>query len=133
MKPINLRRRFEVFRRDDFRCQYCGRRAPEVAIEVEHMRPISLGGTDDMWNLASACQQCNAGKSNIPLTIDQIRCIDGHVPNLIAQLVAVANRPGVLERLFEISCGGKLFGQWAVDLEALLDDVDVESLQEIDA
>src|SRR5438045_6265774 len=35
--PASLR--FEVFRRDDFTCQYCGRRAPEVILHADHVRP----------------------------------------------------------------------------------------------
>lgn len=54
--------RFEVFRRDDFRCRYCGRRSPEVVLHVDHRVPWSLGGATSLENLVTACRDCNLGK-----------------------------------------------------------------------
>jgi hypothetical protein len=34
-----------------------------VQLEIEHVVPVSQGGTDDQWNLVAACQPCNAGKA----------------------------------------------------------------------
>ena len=36
-KPIGKKMRFEVFKRDKFTCQYCGRKAPDVILEVDHI------------------------------------------------------------------------------------------------
>jgi 5-methylcytosine-specific restriction endonuclease McrA len=47
---ISKKIRFEVFKRDSFICQYCGRSAPNVTLEVDHIEPISKGGTDDILN-----------------------------------------------------------------------------------
>lgn len=55
--------RFEVLKRDSFKCQYCGAAAPDVLLEVDHIKPVAGGGTDDIWNLVTACKPCNAGKS----------------------------------------------------------------------
>jgi hypothetical protein len=68
-RGVDLKCRFEVLKRDDFTCQYCGRRAPAVAIEVDHVVPRSMGGTDDLTNLVAACFECNSGKSNRPLRV----------------------------------------------------------------
>jgi hypothetical protein len=54
--------RFEVFRRDGFTCQYCGRRAPKVVLHVDHVTPVVAGGTNDLVNLTTACSICNIGK-----------------------------------------------------------------------
>jgi 5-methylcytosine-specific restriction endonuclease McrA len=54
--------RFEVFRRDSFTCQYCGRRAPNVILHVDHIIPVVAGGTNDLANLRTACSVCNQGK-----------------------------------------------------------------------
>ena len=54
--------RFEIFARDGFTCQYCGRRPPEVVLEVDHIHPQSKGGTDDVINLTTSCYDCNRGK-----------------------------------------------------------------------
>lgn len=62
-RPISKSTRFQVFTRDRFTCQYCSRAAPEVVLHVDHYIPVSAGGPDDFWNLLTACQDCNAGKS----------------------------------------------------------------------
>lgn len=61
-KPIPKTVRFEVFKRDKFTCQYCGAKAPEVVLHLDHIHPHSKGGSDDILNLLSACQDCNGGK-----------------------------------------------------------------------
>lgn len=62
--------RFQVFRRDRFTCQYCGRQSPEVTLEVDHVMPVVLGGSDDQSNLVTACRDCNGSKSD---KIDAVR------------------------------------------------------------
>ena len=56
--------RFEVFRRDNFTCTYCGRKAPEVKLQIDHYVPWSKGGSNDPANLRTACRECNIGKSD---------------------------------------------------------------------
>jgi len=60
--PIGPKIRFEVFKRDRFTCQYCGSSSPEVILHIEHVKPVSKGGHDDMLNLVTACSRCNLGK-----------------------------------------------------------------------
>lgn len=63
-KTLSKKLRFEVFKRDSFTCQYCGRKAPDVLLQADHIHPVSEGGTDDLLNLITSCVDCNAGKSN---------------------------------------------------------------------
>lgn len=63
-KSLSKKTRFEVFKRDSFKCQYCGASAPEVVLVVDHIEPISKGGLDEMVNYITACQPCNAGKGD---------------------------------------------------------------------
>lgn len=65
---VSVRARFEVFKRDGFTCRYCGRKSPEVVLEVDHIIPVAEGGSDDEMNLATSCWDCNRGKSAVPLT-----------------------------------------------------------------
>lgn len=67
-KPISTRTRFEVFKRDGFRCLYCGRTPPSVLLHVDHIIPVCNGGDNSRDNLATSCDQCNLGKSGVPLT-----------------------------------------------------------------
>jgi len=62
-KPISKKLRFEVFKRDRFTCQYCGSHPPKVILEVDHIEPVALGGTNDDGNLITACFDCNRGKA----------------------------------------------------------------------
>lgn len=61
-KSISKKTRFEVFKRDSFKCQYCGKSAPEVVLEVDHIKPVAEGGKTTMLNLITACRDCNRGK-----------------------------------------------------------------------
>lgn len=61
---VTRRMRFEIFRRDDHRCRYCGAGAPEAVLTVDHVVPVSLGGSDDPSNLVTACTECNSGKAS---------------------------------------------------------------------
>jgi len=55
-------KRFEIFKRDGFTCQYCGSRPPDVVLEVDHIHPQSKQGDDDEINLTTSCADCNRGK-----------------------------------------------------------------------
>lgn len=62
-KAISERVRYEVFSRDGFRCQACGRGAKDgVKLTVDHAVPIDWGGTNDKSNLVTLCAECNRGK-----------------------------------------------------------------------
>ena len=62
IKMIGAKKRFEVLKRDDFRCQYCWRNGKDVTLEVDHVIPKSKGGKDDIENLITCCRECNIGK-----------------------------------------------------------------------
>lgn len=56
--------RFRVLVRDRFACRYCGRKAPDVELAVDHVKPVARGGADDPSNLVTSCRDCNAGKGD---------------------------------------------------------------------
>jgi len=64
---LSVRTRFEVFKRDDFTCQYCGKKSPDVVLEADHIVPVCEGGSDDVINLRTSCWDCNRGKAGVPL------------------------------------------------------------------
>lgn len=66
---ISKKIRFEVFKRDSFRCAYCGETPPKVILEVDHIDPKSKGGKDEINNLLTACFDCNRGKKDILLQV----------------------------------------------------------------
>lgn len=59
---ISDRTRFKVLSRCGFQCVYCGKKPPEVVLEVDHLTPRAKGGSDDESNLTAACYGCNRGK-----------------------------------------------------------------------
>lgn len=61
-KAISKKTRFEVFKRDGFRCMYCGGHPPGVLLHVDHVDPVANGGKNDMDNLVTSCEPCNLGK-----------------------------------------------------------------------
>lgn len=70
MRAPSKKLRFEVFKRDSFTCQYCGRKAPDVILECDHLEPFAEGGETTILNLVTSCQECNAGKGDRRLSDD---------------------------------------------------------------
>jgi hypothetical protein len=66
-KPISKRQRFEILKRDGFRCHYCGRKPPEAILEIDHVKPVSGGGCNCTSNLITSCLDCNRGKGAMVL------------------------------------------------------------------
>ena len=50
----------EIFRRDNYTCQYCGRKGGNLT--VDHMIPRHRGGQHSWTNLVTACESCNHRK-----------------------------------------------------------------------
>ena len=66
-KRIPARMRWDVLVRDDFTCQYCGRKReefPDLALEADHVIAWSKGGRTNLDNLVTSCHDCNSGKSD---------------------------------------------------------------------
>lgn len=59
---ISKKIRFEVFKRDNFTCQYCGKSSPNVVLELDHIIPKAEDGDDNFENLTTSCFDCNRGK-----------------------------------------------------------------------
>eukprot|EP00183_Erythrolobus_madagascarensis_P000404 CAMPEP_0185848494 /NCGR_PEP_ID=MMETSP1354-20130828/3347_1 /TAXON_ID=708628 /ORGANISM="Erythrolobus madagascarensis, Strain CCMP3276" /LENGTH=277 /DNA_ID=CAMNT_0028548897 /DNA_START=318 /DNA_END=1151 /DNA_ORIENTATION=+ len=56
--------RFNVFLRDDFRCQYCSREFRPSELTFDHVLPRSRGGRSTWSNIVACCMQCNGRKGN---------------------------------------------------------------------
>lgn len=74
--PLSKRLRFEIFKRDGFKCVYCGAPPTAGVLHVDHIKPVSDGGTNDAENLVTACPDCNLGKSAVPLDRVSLRQFD---------------------------------------------------------
>ncbi len=64
----NLRLRFMVMQRDNFKCCICGAspaKDPSVELHIDHIKPWSRGGETTIDNLQTLCSKCNLGKSDM--------------------------------------------------------------------
>jgi 5-methylcytosine-specific restriction endonuclease McrA len=77
-KYLNNSLRFKIFKRDEGTCYKCKAKTRffksnydtpfikdgSVAGSVDHVIPVSKGGTNDEWNLRWACRSCNCARGN---------------------------------------------------------------------
>lgn len=108
---ISRKLRFEVFKRDSFTCQYCGAKAPDVILEVDHIKPVAKDGKSDILNLITACKACNAGKSDRELSDNSV------IEKQRKQLTDLQERKEQIEMMID----------WQREL-AKLDDYAIEQL-----
>lgn len=94
-KNISKKLRFELFKRDSFTCQYCGNKAPEVTLEIDHIEPVSKGGDNNIMNLVTSCFDCNRGKSDRRLEDNEV------IEKQNEQLQALNERKMQLEMMLE--------------------------------
>jgi 5-methylcytosine-specific restriction endonuclease McrA len=52
----------DIKARQDYRCPMCGKREPEIRLTIDHVIPVSLGGSNDPSNLGGLCGPCNLSK-----------------------------------------------------------------------
>jgi len=66
-KSISDKLRYQVLKRDSFKCCACGAspaKDPSVELHIDHIIPWSKGGENTAENLQTLCSKCNLGKSN---------------------------------------------------------------------
>ena len=63
VRTISGKTRLDVFERDDYRCQMCGRTVDDgIKLHIDHIVPFSKGGSSEMDNLQVLCHECNLAK-----------------------------------------------------------------------
>lgn len=113
-KSLSKKKRFEVFKRDSFKCQYCGRSAPDVILEVDHIVPVAEGGKNDMLNLVTSCRDCNRGKGK----------------RLISDNSAVERQKKQLEEMNEIREQTQMLIDWKKELLEI-EEQQIKSIEEM--
>jgi hypothetical protein len=81
---VSARLRYEVLRRDEFACRYC--RRTDLALEVDHVVPVALGGADLPENLVAACEECNGGKSATGASEELVADVDSRAAEWAAAM-----------------------------------------------
>ena len=67
-RVISDRLRYQVLKRDNFKCCACGAspaKDPSVQLHIDHIEPWSKGGKTSLENLQTLCSKCNIGKSDL--------------------------------------------------------------------
>lgn len=66
-KPIPKKDRLAVYEKYNGHCAYCGCKLELKDMQVDHLLPVCLGGTNSLDNYMPACRMCNFYKSTYPL------------------------------------------------------------------
>lgn len=76
--------RFDIFKRDNFTCAYCGKSSVKDKIElhIDHIFPKSKGGSNHYYNVITSCKKCNFIKNDIILSYMQIEYIWNYLKSL---------------------------------------------------
>lgn len=67
-RSISDKLRYQVLKRDNFKCCACGAspaKDPSVELHIDHIIPWSKGGETVIDNLQTLCSKCNLGKGNL--------------------------------------------------------------------
>ncbi|NJK99899.1 MAG: HNH endonuclease [Spirulinaceae cyanobacterium RM2_2_10] len=51
-----------VLQRDNYQCQSCGKQGQCVGLQIDHIIPLALGGSNDLSNFQVLCGPCNRRK-----------------------------------------------------------------------
>lgn len=71
--------RKNVFLRDKNTCQYCYKTFPEKKLTLDHVIPVSRGGSHDWTNVVTACSACNNKKGALSLEQANLRLLKAPV------------------------------------------------------
>lgn len=66
-----------VLRKSDGRCWYCGcvlNQMGAMSFEIDHIQPVSRGGSSDPDNLVASCRTCNGEKADMTLKEFRVKC-----------------------------------------------------------
>lgn len=104
-RKLSNGRRYRILQRDGFRCRYCGAQGADVQLHVDHIHPVSAGGTNDPHNLVTACSDCNLGKHTslptwepcIPLFHEDGNPLDDNIRDTLAAAARLEWRRGYEE------------------------------------
>lgn len=139
--------RFEIFKRDQFICCYCGNRPPHVILEVDHMIPVPKGGTDEPENLVTTCRDCHRGKkedalnaqSFISSTEDRMKEKQERLEQKQALEEWLSERTKHRENIYEqlrrnwvdiLGFDGKEFDRWRINIHRYIDQLDSQEIMD---
>lgn len=106
---VSKRTRYEVLKRDNFTCRYC--RSSEDELTIDHVVPVSLGGSDTPDNLVAACRDCNYGKASVAPDSAQVEDVKQDAVRWAAAM-KVAIDEALLKQHQRDEYAGKVYEWW---------------------
>src|SRR5262245_5187744 len=105
MNWIRQEKRYAIYERDSYTCQHCGRdlslwvgrNAATIRIELDHVVPVSKGGSNAHWNLLTSCSDCNKKRGDAD--IETIHQTHEALTRIILQLAQPINVPAAKQML----------------------------------
>ena len=108
-KPIPHELKHKIFVRDGYRCRECGKSNKETSLEIDHIFPLSKGGTTTEDNLWVLCRDCNQAKRDTVWKDEEIKITKNELSNLVNQfhdaeekLKQATNENEILDYKFKI-------------------------------
>lgn len=96
-KETRKKKKNFIFRRDGYRCVYCGKKLRDDTAQVDHIIPAVKGGTNALDNLVTCCRKCNQLKADNHLDDRKFRIRYGpmkyiiHIKNTVGYYYAPRN------------------------------------------
>lgn len=84
-RPASRRPKFcreNVYTRDNYACQYCGKKFKHAELTYDHVTPRAKGGVTSWTNIVTSCKPCNSAKGDkTPFEANMQLRSQPHVPN----------------------------------------------------
>ena len=64
-RKLSKTERLQVYDKCNHRCAYCGRDIEYKDMQVDHAKPLRIGGADELSNMLPACRSCNHYKATL--------------------------------------------------------------------
>lgn len=97
-RKLGREERLQIYERCIRRCAYCGCDIEYKDMQIDHVKPLRIGGADDLSNMLPACRSCNHYKATLGL--EKFRKYIEDIPNRLNRdsiPFAVGKRFGVVE------------------------------------
>lgn len=104
MNWIRQDKRLAIYLRDGCACAWCGASVEQGAqLTLDHLLPVSKGGTNNEANLVTACQRCNSSRGNrsVEQFASAVAQYVDHGVSAVDIAVYVRNRPANLRKFRE--------------------------------
>ena len=127
-QPIPRELRHKVFQRDGYRCRECGTSKNETSLEIDHIVPVSRGGTNDIDNLQTLCRECNrmkhtdewvGGENTVELAENELNNLKNQINDLEENLKCATDKNDILDYKFKIKKLNKLIPEAQKKLDDL--------------